>query len=74
MLRGLKHTWCTPGPKNPTETETELCLSVCCGDMGQQRPAAEAEPLGVGDLGVAYALLEEVTINPPIELPELIQD
>ena len=24
MLRGLKRTLCTPGPKDPTETETEL--------------------------------------------------
>ena len=24
MLRGLKQTLCTPGPRDPTETETEL--------------------------------------------------
>ena len=31
MLRGLKQTLCAPGPRDPTETETELCLSVSCG-------------------------------------------
>ena len=35
MLRGLKKTFCTPGPKDPTETGIELCLSVYCGGMGQ---------------------------------------
>ena len=30
--------------------------------------------LGTADLGMAWALLEEVTINPTIELPELTQD
>ena len=28
MLRGLKQALCTPGLRDPTETETELCLSV----------------------------------------------
>ena len=37
--------------------------------MGQQWPGA----LGAADLGVAYALVEEVTINPIIEPPELTQ-
>ena len=27
-LRGLKPTLCIPGPRDPTETEAELCLSV----------------------------------------------
>ena len=40
MLRGFKHTLCTPGPRDPTETETELCLSVSCGGMCQQWTAA----------------------------------
>ena len=26
---------CT-GPRDPTETETELCLSISCGGTGQQ--------------------------------------
>ena len=30
--------------------------------------------LGAADLGMAYALLKVVTINPTIELPELTQD
>ena len=74
MLRGLKQTLCAPGPRDPTETETELCLSVSCGGTGQQWTAAGAGALGAADLGVAEALLEEVTINPTIEQPELTQD
>ena len=65
---------CSPGPRDPTETEPELCLSVSCGGTGQQWPASGAGAMGAADLGMAYALLEEVTINPTIELPELTQD
>ena len=36
--------------------------------------AAGSGALGAVDLGMAYALLEEVTIVPTIEPPELIQD
>ena len=50
MLRGLKQTLCTPEPGDPTETETELCLSVSCGGMGQQWTAARAGALGAVDL------------------------
>ena len=35
-LGGLKETLCAPGPKDPTEAEPELCLSVSCGGTGQQ--------------------------------------
>ena len=42
--------------------------------MGQQWSAAGAGALGAADLGVAYALLEEVIINSTTELPELTQD
>ena len=31
MLRGLKQTLCAPGPRDFTETETELCLSIFSG-------------------------------------------
>ena len=31
MLRGLKQTLCAPGPRDPSETETELCLSISSG-------------------------------------------
>ena len=41
---------------------------------GQQWTAAGAGKLGAADLGMAWALLEEVTINPTIQLPELKQD
>ena len=49
MLRGLKQT---PGPRDSTETETELCLSVSCGGMGQQWAATGAGALGAADWGV----------------------
>ena len=39
--------------KDPTETETELCLSVSCGDMGQQWTATGAGALGAVDVGMA---------------------
>ena len=51
ILRGLKQTLCTPGPRDPTETEPELCVSVSCEDTGQQLPATGA--LGIADLGMA---------------------
>ena len=41
------------GPGDPTETEPELCLSVCCRGTGQQRTAAGAGALGAADLGMA---------------------
>ena len=42
MLGGLKQILCTPGPRDPTETETELYLSVSCGGTGQQWTATGA--------------------------------
>ena len=74
MLRRLKPTLWAPGPRDPTETETELCLSVSCRGTGQQWPASGAGALGAADLGMAKALLEEVAINPTMKLPELTQD
>ena len=53
MLRGLKYTLCAPGPRHPTETEPELCLSVSCGGTCQQWTAAGAGALGAVDLCVA---------------------
>ena len=49
----LKQTLCAPGPKDPTETETEQSLSVSCADTCQQWTAAEAGALGASDLGRA---------------------
>ena len=74
MLRGLKQTLYAPGPVDPTETETKLCVSASCGGTGQQWTAAGAGALGAADLGMAKALLEEVVIYPTIEPPELTQD
>ena len=42
MLGVLKQTLCAPGPRDSTETEPELGLSVSCGCMGQQWTAAGA--------------------------------
>ena len=53
MLRGLKQTLCAPGPRDPTETETELCLSISCGGMGQQWTAKATGALGAAGLGMA---------------------
>ena len=69
LLQGTNKTLWAPGPRDPTEIETELCLSV---STGQQWPAAGAGALGASDLGyVACGIspLEEVAINLTIELP-----
>ena len=42
--------------------------------MGQQWTVAGAGALGAADLGMAQALLEEVTVDPTTELPELRED
>ena len=47
---------------------------LSCGGRGQQWTATRTGALGAADLGMAYSLLEEVAINPTIELPELTQD
>ena len=39
---------CVPGPRDPTETGTELCLSISCGGTGWQWSAAGTGALGVG--------------------------
>ena len=44
---------CTPGPRDHTETEPELCLGVSCRGTGQQWPATGAGALGAADLGMA---------------------
>ena len=54
----------TPG--DSTETESDR--------TGQQWPATGAGALGAADLGMAYAPLREVAINPTIEPPELTED
>ena len=51
--RGLTQTLCAPGPRDPTETETELCLSDSYGSMGQQWTAAGTGALDAADLGMA---------------------
>ena len=44
---------CVPGPRDPTETETELYLSVSWGGTGQQWTAVGAGTLDAVDLGMA---------------------
>ena len=48
-LRGLKQTLCAPGSRGPTESGTDLCLSVSCRGTGQQWAATEAGALGAAD-------------------------
>ena len=40
-------------PRDPTETETEPCLSVACGGKSQQWPATGTGALGAAGLGMA---------------------
>ena len=49
-------------------------MCVSCGDTSQQWTATGVRALGAADLGMAEALLEEVTVNPTIEPPGLTQD
>ena len=47
---GSNKTLCEPGPRDPTETEPELCMSVSCGGTDLYWPETGAEALGAGDL------------------------
>ena len=49
--RAQTKTLCTPGPRDLTETEPDLPLSVSCKGAAQQQPAAGAGALGAADLG-----------------------
>ena len=53
LLEGTNKTLCAPGPRDPTETEPELCLSIFYEGPGQQWRAAGAGALGAVDLGMA---------------------
>ena len=59
MLGGLKQSLCAPGPRDPTEAEPELCLSVSSMEewassaTGQKWPARKAGALVATDLGMA---------------------
>ena len=52
-LGGLKQALYIPGPRDPTETEPELCLSVSFRGMVQQWTDTEAGALGTIELGMA---------------------
>ena len=62
--RAQTNLLCTRTQTETPETELELCLKASCGGMGQQYPAAGAGALGASYLGMAWTLIEEVTINP----------
>ena len=47
----LKQTLCATGPRDPTETETELCLNISCRGTGQQGTATGPGALGAAGLG-----------------------
>ena len=52
MLGGLKQTLCAPGPRDPTENEPELCLSVSCrGDSGSVVDSCRGRGSGCSRLG-----------------------
>ena len=53
MLGVLKQTLCVPGPREPTETEPELCLSVSCGVQVSYRDKGS----GASRLGYGISLL-----------------
>ena len=52
MLRGRKQTLCATEPRDPTETETELCLSISCGGAGQWWADAGTGALGAADVAL----------------------
>ena len=73
MFREFRQILCTPGPREPTKTKPELCLSVSCSGKGQQWHDTGVGALGATDLGMAWALLKEVAINPTTDPSELTQ-
>ena len=74
MLRGLKQTLCKPRPRGPTETETELCLSVSWGGAGQQWPAT-GQGLWAQHTWVWHKpSYRRSPSTLPQELPEIMQD
>ena len=50
--QGLKQTLCAPEPRDPTETETELCFECLLWGTGQQWTAAGVRALDAVDLGM----------------------
>ena len=69
---GLNKTLCVPGPRPHRDWARPAfeCLSISHGGTGHQWLATWAGALGAADLGdTACGLLEEVAINPTIELP-----
>ena len=50
---GSNKSLCAPGPRDPTETEPELYLSVSCKGTGEQWAAARAGALGAVDQSIA---------------------
>ena len=59
-MEGINKTLCAPGPRDLTEAEAELCLSVSCVGMDQQWTAAGSGALSRAVHGCD--LLKEATI------------
>ena len=53
LSEASKKPLCAPGPRDPTETESDLLLIVSCRGTSQQWPAAGARALDAADLGMA---------------------
>ena len=47
-----KKTLCSPGSRDLTESEPDLCLSVSCGGVGQKWTATGTGALDTEDLGI----------------------
>ena len=70
----LQQATMTHASTRDSQTPTGQSGAVSYGGTGHKWPATGAGVLGTPDLDMAYTLLEEVTINPTREPPELTQD
>ena len=52
-IQGTQTHFVCSRAQRPTEIEPEQCLSIVCGGVGQQWPAAGVGALGALDLGMA---------------------
>ena len=61
----IQQTLCTPGPRDPTKTETELCLSISCGGTGRSGlPQGRGSGIGFWDR-VSLGLEWKLTFSSP---------
>ena len=64
----------TPGPKDPTETEAELCLECLLWRYGSAVACHWGRSSGCSRPGYGISPLGGGCFNPAIELPELTED